>query len=117
MTYMKLAAWVTTFSVICGAIGLSLNTRCGYFSNDQGFMVYLSQGALGFKLATGDGCWPNGIVASIQPIASYSGLFSLPFLSLSDTGVSFQIPGIIWLLSLSLVCFSLYLRARHYRSH
>jgi hypothetical protein len=116
MTYKKLAAWVTIFSVISSVIGLSLNTRLGFFSNDRGFMFFFDKGALGFVLANG-GCWPNGIASRTQLIESHSGFLSLPLLSLSDNGVSFQLPGIVWLLALSLACISLFLRARRDRLH
>jgi hypothetical protein len=114
MTYNKLAVWVTTFCLIGSAIGLSLDIRFGLFYNDRGFMFFFDQGALGLILAA-DGCWPNGIVTSAQLIESYSGLFSLPLVRLDGDGVAFQIPGIGWLLALSLVCILLFLHARRIR--
>jgi hypothetical protein len=104
------------FSVIGSAIGLSMSTRLGFFSNDRGFMFFFDQGALGLVLAS-DGCFPDGMVAHTQPIATHSGLLSLPLFSLSSTQFSFQIPGIVWLLALSLVCILLFRRARRDRSH
>ena len=115
MTYKKLAVWTTIFSVIGSAIGLSMNTRLGFFSNDCGFMFFSVQGALGFVVAS-DGCFPNGIVAHTQPIASHSGLLSWPLLSLSSTQFSFELPGIVMLLAFSLVCIFLFRRARRDRS-
>lgn len=105
MTKKKLATVVTTVSLLITAVGLSQNVGSGFFSNDYGFSLFANQGAIGLFIATGNGCPPNGFYADAELIDSFAGVFSPTLWRQSESGVSFQIPGFVWLLSLGFLCF------------
>ncbi len=112
MTKKNLSALVTSVSLITAAVALSQNAGSGFFSNDYGLSVFSHQGAIGLFIATGNGCPPNGFYAECGLIDSYAGLVSLTLLRQSEGGLSFQIPGVIWLLAMGLLCFWAFRSAR-----
>jgi len=112
VTKRKLATVVTAVSLLISAVGLSQNIGSGFFSNDYGVSLFSYQGSIGLFIATGNGCPPNGFYADAELIDSFAGLVSLAPIRKSEGGVTFQIPGIIWLLSLGLLCAWLFRTAR-----
>lgn len=108
MTKKKLAAVVTTVSLLLTVTALSQNVGTGFFSNDYGFSLFSYQGSIGLFIATGNGCPPNGFYAETGLIDSLAGLASFDCFRRSEGGVSFLIPGVVWLLGLGLVCALLF---------
>ena len=116
MTYRKLAVWVTVFTLMSGVGGLFLDTRFGYFSDDRGFVFFLKEGAFGLMVAS-DGCWRDGVVADSSPTAAHTGLFSALRFEKHSNAISLEVPGVICLLVLAILCLALFFRARLNQSY